>query len=265
MEPQTRITYLSKILETKQREIEQRKKIISERELRILAAYADSPRGFLKAIMNASGMALIAEVKKASPSKGVIREDFRPTEIAAAYQAGGATCLSVLTDETYFQGCDDDLVNIRRFTDLPVLRKDFIVDPYQVLETRALGADCILLIVAAFDDFQVIHDLFELATDEELDVLVEVHNEDELEVALRLNARLIGINNRNLQTFETDLTTTEKLARKVPKTVTLVSESAIGTFEDVKRVQNSGAKAILVGESLLRQEDLVAATRHLIS
>lgn len=264
MEQQTRLSYLPRILEKKVEEVEARRQIVSAAELRVLAAYADRPRGFLQTLRDCEKTALIAEVKKASPSKGLIRQDFRPTEIAAAYEAGGATCLSVLTDETFFQGDDRYLSDIRRFSQLPVLRKDFTIDPYQVLETRAMGADCILLIVAAFSDTEVLREMYELAIDEELDVLVEVHTEKEMEIASEIGANLIGINNRDLTTFETDIAITERLAPLAPKESLLVSESAITSSSDVKRVSSAGAKAVLVGESLLRQDDLVAATRSLI-
>lgn len=265
MEQQTRVSYLPRILEKKAEEIEQRSRIVTAAELRILAAYADRPRGFIKALKESQGTALIAEVKKASPSKGVIRQDFRPTEIASAYEEAGASCLSVLTDETFFQGNDVYLVDIRRITRIPILRKDFTIAPYQVLETRAMGADCLLLIVAAIPDVEKLKDLYELAIEEELDVLVEVHSEREMEIANEMGATLIGINNRYLTTFETDIAITERLAPLAPSDALLVSESAINSSNDVRRVSVAGVKAVLVGESLLRQRDLVTATRSLMS
>lgn len=256
---------LQKILRTKQEEIAARSAVRSLAQLQAEAASASPVRGFEQSMrkrLAAGESAVIAEIKKASPSKGLIRENFDPPAIAVSYERGGAACLSVLTDAQYFQGSESYLQAARAACQLPVIRKDFIVDRYQVYEARAIGADCILLIVAALADAQMT-DLYALATELGMDALIEVHDKDELGRALRLNAPLIGINNRNLRTFETSLQTTIDLLPDVPENVLLVTESSIHTPADVRLMRDHGVNAFLVGEALMRADDPGTALHNL--
>jgi indole-3-glycerol phosphate synthase len=258
---------LKKIMHRKAEEVIARADRLPLREL--AAGLTDAPpaRGFADALVArvaAGEPAVIAEIKKASPSKGVLREDFRPAEIAASYARGGATCLSVLTDRDFFQGSEAHLVEAREACALPVIRKDFIVDPYQVYEARAMGADCILLIVACLDDRQLA-DLSALAEELGMDVLVEAHDADELERAAAVPGRLLGINNRNLRTFEVSLETTIGLLDRVPPGRILVTESGILAPEDVARMRRHGVHAFLVGEAFMRTPDPGAELQRLFA
>ena len=259
---------LSRIIEHKQQEL------LAAKAAQTLDALQQSvasqslqaaSRGFVRSIeksLAAGRSAVIAEVKKASPSKGVIREHFVPSEIAASYQQGGASCLSVLTDVSFFQGANEYLVQARGACDLPVLRKDFVIDEWQVWESRALGADCILLIVAVLDD-ELLHSLAHLAGELGMDVLVEVHDEQELQRALSLDARLIGINNRDLRTFDTSLTTTTSLLTKIPDGRIVVTESGIHSNDDVRTLRDHGVNTFLVGEAFMRADDPGAELKKL--
>lgn len=248
---------LQKILHTKTEEIAAQQQVCSLAQLKTQCDTLPATRGFiaaLKASVAASRPAVIAEIKKASPSKGVIREQFDPTTIAQSYAKHGASCLSVLTDEHYFQGHRDYLVAAHQACHLPILRKDFMIDPYQVYEARAMKADCILLIVAALSKAQL-QDLYQLATQLGLDVLLEVHNVEELEIALSLNPEIIGINNRNLRTFETHLSTTLALLPHIPNSCLVLTESGILKQEDVALMQANQVNGFLVGEAFMRADE----------
>jgi indole-3-glycerol phosphate synthase len=257
---------LDRICADKRGHVARRKAALPEAALLARLAEAPPVRPFAAALerrVAAGGYALIAEIKKASPSAGLIRPDFAPAPLARAYQAGGAACLSVLTDTPYFQGSDDDLRIARAAAALPVLRKDFILDPYQIVESRLIGADCVLLIMAALSDVAA-HELAAAAAELGLDVLAEVHDRDELDRASRLGVRLIGINNRNLKTLETSLDTTLELAPWVPPGHIVVAESGIRQPADLDRLASAGARCFLVGETLMREPEVAAATRHLL-
>jgi indole-3-glycerol phosphate synthase len=260
------VNRLAEIVAAKRLEIAEGKKQRSLAALQEEIAHQAAPRGFEAALRRAAdrGLALIAEIKRASPSRGTIREDFRPADHAKAYEDGGAACLSVLTDRQFFQGSADDLETARAASTLPVLRKDFLCDPWQVAEARAMGADAILLIVAMLDDAALL-DLATVARELGMDVLVEAHDEGELDRALLSGARLIGVNNRDLTSFVTDLSVTERLAAHVPDDVLLASESGITSRVDLVRLHETGARAFLVGEHLMRQHDLAAATKALLN
>lgn len=257
---------LTEICDTKRLEVAERKARVSLADLESAELAREPVRGFEARLREASatGFGLIAEIKRASPSKGLIREDFKPENHARDYAAGGATCLSVLTDAPYFQGHEDYLLAARKACTLPVLRKDFMVDPWQVAEARSIGSDAILIIVAALEDAQMA-EIEVAAMERGMDVLVEVHDEVEMERAARLKSRLIGVNNRDLRTFVTDLANTERLAPLAPEGALLVGESGINSHADCERLAAHGVRTFLVGESLMRQADVESATRALLS
>ncbi|MDY0958651.1 MULTISPECIES: indole-3-glycerol phosphate synthase TrpC [unclassified Sphingomonas] len=257
------MTMLDRILETKRADVAARKATMSHADLDAKIATVSAPRGFRAALDAKTGHALIAEVKKASPSKGLIREDFDPPAHARAYEAGGAACLSVLTDERWFQGADVFLEQARAAVSIPVLRKDFMVDPWQVHESRALGADAILIIVAALDDTQM-QEIEAAAIECGMDALVEVHDAAEMERAARLKSRLIGVNNRDLRDFSVDFQRTYELVGHAPAGSTFVAESGLTTRADLDAMAAHGIRCFLVGEALMRQHDVEAATRALI-
>jgi indole-3-glycerol phosphate synthase len=248
---------LVKILDRKKQEIEERSANVTIDDLKMKCEHADTVRGFINSIedkISDGKPAIIAEIKKASPSKGVLREDFKPAEIAKTYAEHGAACLSILTDRDFFQGHEEYLMQARVSCELPVIRKDFIIDPYQVYEARAISADCILLIVSALDD-ENLQSLYDLATDLGMDVLMEVHDKEEMLRALKTGARLIGINNRNLRNFETSLDTTLSMLDMVTDEHILVTESGIHTKGDVQLMRDNNVNAFLVGEAFMRADD----------
>lgn len=257
---------LDKIKAYKLEEVAARKAELPLSDIEARAAQAPAPRGFAARLTEAAreGYGLIAEIKKASPSKGLIRADFDPPALARAYEDGGAACLSVLTDGPSFQGADEYLVQAREATSLPVLRKDFLYDPWQVAESRSLGADCILIIMASVSDAQA-RELEDAATRWGMDALIEVHDRAELERAAELNSKMIGINNRDLKTFETSLDVTRKLAKHVPVDRMIVAESGLSTPADLAEVARYGVRSFLIGESLMRQEDVTSATRSILA
>jgi indole-3-glycerol phosphate synthase len=257
------MTILDTILATKRSEVADRSARLSVDDLDSAAREQSAPRGFRSALDRAAGFGLVAEIKKASPSKGLIRADFDPPAHARAYAAGGAACLSVLTDASYFQGHEDYLVAARAACDLPVLRKDFTVDPWQVAEARAIGADAVLVIMAALDDAAAA-EIEAAAIERGMDVLVEVHDARELERAMRLESRLIGVNNRDLRDFSVDFARTYELVGRAPAGCTFVAESGLSTRNDLEAMAEHGVRCFLIGESLMRQADVEAATRALI-
>ncbi len=258
------MTMLDDILSVKRGEVADRRARASVADLDALAAAQTPPRGFRAALDAKAGPALIAEIKKASPSKGLIRADFDPPAHARAYAAGGAACLSVLTDAQFFQGHEDYLVAARAACDLPVIRKDFMVDPWQVAESRSIGADACLIIVAALDD-GAMAEIEAAAIERGMDVLVEVHDAAELDRALRLKSRLIGVNNRNLKDFTVDFARTYELVDSAPKDCTFVAESGLTTRADLDAMAAHGIKCFLIGEALMRRDDVETATREMIS
>jgi len=254
---------LDRILATKREEVRERSARASLADLDARATEQTAPRGFRAALDRAPGYGLVAEIKKASPSKGLIRADFDPPAHARAYQAGGAACLSVLTDAQYFHGSEDYLIAARAACDLPVLRKDFMVDPWQAAEARAIGADAILLIMAALDDV-ALAEIEAAAIERGMDVLVEVHDAAELERALRLKSRLIGVNNRDLRDFTVDFARTYELVGRAPAGCTFIAESGLTTRADLDAMAAHDVRCFLIGESLMRQADVEAATRALV-
>ncbi len=255
---------LEEICARKREHIEAKQASVSLDDLKYQVTEVSAPRGFIQSMMSkAPFAALIAEVKKASPSKGIIRENFNPAEIAKAYEVSGAACISVLTDEPFFQGSDEHLKEVRDATCLPVLRKDFMLDKYQIYESRALGADCILLIMAALSDDEAKH-LNATSMELGMDVLVEVHNEEELERALAFQPNIIGVNSRNLVTMDVDLNIAHTLASKIPDIIYKIAESGIAANEDIISLKKSGFSGFLVGETLLREDNIGLAVQHLL-
>lgn len=258
------LTVLEQICKKKQIHVEAKKGQKTFNDLKSLVEESDRTRGFINALTQPSKnkYAFITEVKKASPSKGVIREDFDPVKIAQTYEDNGAACLSVLTDEPYFQGCDDYFTAIRTAITLPMLRKDFMIDPYQIYESRILGADCILLIMACLTDMMA-SEFYDLSIQLGMDVLVEVHDREELERAKKLSPKMIGVNNRNLKTLDVSLQTGLDLAKKIPKNIVKVAESGISNIEEIQSFSAAGYNAFLIGESLMIQDNIGVALKNL--
>lgn len=256
------MSILAEICLKKTAHVAAKRKEVPQALLEEMIAAAEKPRGFINALKKSSAPAIIAEIKKASPSVGIIRADFDPEKIATIYESNGAACLSVLTDEPYFQGHDDYIGLVKKSSSLPVLRKDFMIDPYQIYESRALGADCILLIMAALNHDDALR-MNGIAHDLGMDVLVEVHDETELRAALELFPAMVGVNNRNLKTLAVDLQTSHTLSKMIPDGILKVAESGISTPENIRSLQASGFGAFLVGESLMRQDNIGAALRKL--
>lgn len=259
------MSVLEEICARKAEHVEAQKTAQSLEDLKVKITEQPAPRGFIQRLKNvgAQGIALITEVKKASPSKGIIREDFDPAAIAKIYEDSGAACLSVLTDTPYFQGTDDDFIAARKAVSLPMIRKDFMINEYQIYESRVMGADCILLIMAALSDSKA-KDLYDLSTELGMDVLVEIHDENELQRAIEMNPEMIGVNNRNLKTLDVNVQTSHDLLAQIPGHITKISESGLKDFETVSALQKSGYAGFLVGESLMREEDIAAALHRLI-
>ncbi len=253
---------LEKICADKRDHVDAKMRQTSLAKIKVLLEKQDATRGFINALKD-KDTALITEVKKASPSKGVIRADFNPVQIAKIYQDNGAACLSVLTDEPYFQGHDDYFTAIRKAVNLPMLRKDFVIDPYQIYESRALGADCILLIMACLSDTQA-SEFYDLATQLGMDTLFEVHDESEMQRALDLKPKMLGVNNRNLKTLDVDLQTGLDLATQIPDNVVKVAESGIYELQHIENFQQAGYSAFLIGESLMREDDIGSAVKKLL-
>jgi len=254
---------LEQICLRKTKHIEAMKSLTTLADLKAKLKTVESPRGFLHALKNGTAPKLIAEVKKASPSKGLIRANFKASEIAICYERAGASCLSVLTDEPYFQGCDDYFRAVKAASNLPILRKDFMLDPYQIFESRVLGADCILLIMAALDD-EIAAELYATSKELGMDVLIEVHNREELDRALKLNPEIIGVNSRNLKTLDVNIQTSHDLSAHIPNNIFKIAESGIKDYATITALQNNGYRAFLVGESLMRQDDIENAVHTLM-
>lgn len=257
---------LTRICNDKKQHLAKKKAAVSLTELQERIKTQEVPRGFINALQKTysnGDVALIAEVKKASPSKGIIREDFDAVAIAKIYQEAGASCLSVLTDEPYFQGHDDYFKSVHQNVDLPLIRKDFMIEPYQIYESRALGADCILLIMAALSDEHA-KELYDLSTELQMDVLVEVHDQDELDRALKLSPQMVGVNSRNLKTLEVDIQNAHRMIREMPAGILKIAESGIKNHTDIQELLQTGAQGFLVGESLMREQNILSATQELL-